>query len=216
MKTKPSPVTILLPTYNGAAFLPEQIASLKAQSCTDWHLIVSDDGSRDETVDLCARELSGASWRLRSGPCRGVAANVLSSILLVPYGHALAFCDQDDVWRPAKLERALTALAACTGPAIYTSDRTRKRPRCCVDACQRRRRPFTIGGRLWSLWERVRTGSTIRSLRCCTGNTKTMFWGPLVVVCPASCPDNMQGGFARTRAFLMRRALCFCLARRAV
>ena len=123
MKTKPSPVTILLPTYNGAAFLPEQIASLKAQSCTDWHLIVSDDGSRDETVDLCARELSGASWRLRSGPCRGVAANVLSSILLVPYGHALAFCDQDDVWRPAKLERALTALAACTGPAIYTSDR---------------------------------------------------------------------------------------------
>ena len=42
-------ILILLASYNGEEFLPQQLASLQAQSYEDWHLLVRDDGSRDST-----------------------------------------------------------------------------------------------------------------------------------------------------------------------
>ena len=48
-KTK---IAILLATYNGARYLPQQLDSILAQTVTDWHLLISDDGSRDETPEI--------------------------------------------------------------------------------------------------------------------------------------------------------------------
>ena len=45
-------VDILLGTYNGATFLPEQIDSILKQSFTDWKLIIRDDGSSDGTTEI--------------------------------------------------------------------------------------------------------------------------------------------------------------------
>lgn len=45
-------VSVCIPTYNRAHFLPEAIASVQAQSLSDWELIVCDDGSRDGTPEL--------------------------------------------------------------------------------------------------------------------------------------------------------------------
>lgn len=47
-------VSVCIPTYNRAHFLPEAIASVQAQTESDWELIVCDDGSRDGTPDLMA------------------------------------------------------------------------------------------------------------------------------------------------------------------
>ena len=47
-------IAILLCTYNGARFLPAQLASLAAQSFRQWRLFVSDDGSNDDTLAIVA------------------------------------------------------------------------------------------------------------------------------------------------------------------
>lgn len=123
-------VQILMGTRNGAAFLGDQLASLAAQDHADWALHVADDGSTDATRDIVARFAArhpGRDIRLLDGPCRGSAANFLALAADpgVPPG-PIAFADQDDVWLPHKLARALDRLAglraAAPGqPAAYAS-----------------------------------------------------------------------------------------------
>jgi glycosyltransferase involved in cell wall biosynthesis len=116
----PSPrsalVAILLATRNGEAFLSRQLDSLAAQSHENWQLFVSDAGStdrsRDIIADFAARHGSGRV-RCYDGPRRGFVANFLSLVcreeIAADY---FAFCDQDDIWHPDKLARALAALDA--------------------------------------------------------------------------------------------------------
>src|SRR5262245_319915 len=55
IKTGATPaVSIILPTYNRAAFLPEAFQSIRDQTFTDWELIVVDDGSTDQTSQCVA------------------------------------------------------------------------------------------------------------------------------------------------------------------
>ena len=122
-------ITILLCTYNGARFLIAQLASIEQQSHKNWRLIVSDDGSTDETLAILRHfaERVPQYVELRSGPRRGPCANFLSlaedpSIA----GDYFAFCDEDDVWRRDKLKHALGWLKSRqqTTPAVYCA-RTR-------------------------------------------------------------------------------------------
>ena len=100
-------------TMNGAQYLEEQLASIRAQSYVNWSLWVSDDGSTDETVEIINRfkaTLSDQSITILNGPRKGGAQNFLS-LLANPVIKAdfYAFCDQDDVWFPSKLKRALAS-----------------------------------------------------------------------------------------------------------
>ena len=45
-------VSIILPTYNRAHFLPQAFASIRGQEFTNWELIIVDDGSTDDTAEL--------------------------------------------------------------------------------------------------------------------------------------------------------------------
>lgn len=124
------PVAILLCTFNGARFLPRQLASYEAQDFTDWRVFASDDGSRDTTLSLLKdfQKRHGAEKvHIRGGPCRGFVANFLS-LLCDPavQGACFAFSDQDDIWLPDKLTRARRFLMNAPGdkPAVYCS-RTR-------------------------------------------------------------------------------------------
>ena len=103
--------TILMTTYNGEKFLAEQLDSLADQTFTNWRLIVSDDGSTDGTLSILKKYqtlLGKDKLVIRSGPQKGFAQNFLSlacdeSIKSDFY----AFCDQDDVWMPEKLQVAI-------------------------------------------------------------------------------------------------------------
>jgi len=113
----PPAVVIALCTLNGARWLPEQLDSIAAQEMTDWVLWASDDGSTDDTpaiLDGFAARFPGRVRRL-AGPRRGAAAHYLGLICHpdLPLGPAthLALSDQDDIWQPAKLGRALDFLA---------------------------------------------------------------------------------------------------------
>lgn len=109
-------VAILLCTYNGARFLAEQLDSLESQTHQNWVVIASDDGSSDKTLEILRQYQ--AKWpsgklTIRSGPQKGFCQNFLSlacdPVIKADY---YAFCDQDDVWLPTKLEAALANIIA--------------------------------------------------------------------------------------------------------
>ena len=118
-------VTVLLATYNGADFVQAQLHSLVAQHGVGWRLLWRDDGSTDATVSVVeafARSLPGVVTRVREPAERiGVAASYHRLAHAAPADQVLAFCDQDDVWLPAKLARGLAALRAGAEdvPALY-------------------------------------------------------------------------------------------------
>jgi len=123
-------IAILLCTFNGARFLPAQLASYEAQDFTDWRLFASDDGSGDATVALLEdfQKKHGAQRvEIRRGPRKGFVANFLSLICDAAIkGEYYALSDQDDVWHPQKLSRARQFLsnAPVDEPVVYCS-RTR-------------------------------------------------------------------------------------------
>ena len=94
-------------TYNGAAFVEEQIQSIIDQSYRDWRLLIHDDGSSDETVKIL-QKWSRSDERIEViGDDRvrlGVARNFIH---LLQYSTAplCMFCDQDDIWLPSKVEK---------------------------------------------------------------------------------------------------------------
>ncbi|MDN4547982.1 glycosyltransferase family 2 protein [Pseudomonas sp. C32] len=104
-------VAILLSTYNGEDFLSEQLDSLTQQTHTDWSVYASDDGSSDATLNILQsyRERIGINrMHILKGPQHGFAANFLSMLrreeIQASY---FAFCDQDDVWGPERLEAGI-------------------------------------------------------------------------------------------------------------
>ena len=106
-------IDILLATYNGAAYIREQIDSILQQTVADWHLLVHDDGSTDGTVDI-VREYVQADKRIRlveDGERHlGVAKNFLHLLKYSTAEYAM-FCDQDDVWIDNKVEVMLGVIA---------------------------------------------------------------------------------------------------------
>jgi glycosyltransferase involved in cell wall biosynthesis len=100
-------IDILLSTYNGQKYLPSLLESLENQSNTLWDLIVRDDGSSDESNGIVrafqAKHPDNVAIvdnaQLHLGPKDSFAELLKHSN--APY---CMFCDQDDVWLPAKIE----------------------------------------------------------------------------------------------------------------
>ena len=104
-------VSIILPTYNRASFLPEALASIRAQSFRDWELVVVDDGSTDQTralVESWRREVTqpvSYVWQENRGAyaARNAGLDRAGAPLV-------AFFDSDDLWRPSYLEACVEGL----------------------------------------------------------------------------------------------------------
>lgn len=112
-------------TYNGSLFIKEQLDTIAQQTHTNWRLVVSDDGSLDKTLEILAEYASRwpeARLTVRPGPRQGFCRNFLS--LACDPGitsEFYAFADQDDIWEPEKIERAVAWLETIPPavPAIY-------------------------------------------------------------------------------------------------
>ncbi|WP_304615465.1 glycosyltransferase [Paracoccus sp. (in: a-proteobacteria)] len=117
-------IAILLASYQGGAHIGQQLHSIAAQSWRDWSLIVSDDGSRDDTLAVVADFAAGqppGRVRVIEGPRQGPTANFLTALAHAHDGAAIAFCDQDDLWFPDKLARAAEVMAGDAGPVHYAA-----------------------------------------------------------------------------------------------
>lgn len=101
-------VSIITPTYNCGRFIAETIESVLAQSYQDWELIVSDDCSTDDTVEVVRPYLERDS-RIRyiCNEHNSGAAITRNAALREAKGRWIAFLDSDDLWRPEKLEHQL-------------------------------------------------------------------------------------------------------------
>ena len=115
-------VHILMGTFNGARWIGEQLDSLLAQTHSNWTLWVSDDSSSDDTraqLEEFSYRNPGRVAQILDGPRKGSAANFLHLLCHpdLPPG-MVALSDQDDVWMPHKLARAVQQLEAA-GPSPY-------------------------------------------------------------------------------------------------
>lgn len=115
-------VLVLLSTWNGARYLAEQIDSLLTQELeADLQIVVRDDGSSDGTLAYL-QSITDPRVRIEAGNNIGARASFFALLRAAQQSDAdyVALCDQDDVWRPSKLARALARLDP-TRPGLYAS-----------------------------------------------------------------------------------------------
>ncbi|WP_036606986.1 glycosyltransferase family 2 protein [Oribacterium sp. P6A1] len=120
-------VTVLLCTYNGEKYVREQIESILTQSCEDFSIVVSDDGSKDGTLPI-VRELMekhpGKIRLIEQNPPTGSAERHFLKLLAEKQygiGDYIMLSDQDDVWDARKMEKTLMEMQALE--VIYGKDK---------------------------------------------------------------------------------------------
>lgn len=102
-------IHILMAVYNGEKYLKEQLDSIGGQTVTDWKLHIRDDGSTDGTLGIIeefAKRYPGKVLLLEEPQKEnyGAKGNFAKLIESVREDGDYAFCDQDDIWEPDKLE----------------------------------------------------------------------------------------------------------------
>ena len=101
------PISVVMATFNGARFVGELLDSLAAQTQLPAELVVGDDGSVDETIEIIERFAERAPFEIRvfRNPQRlGATENFLTTCMRAR-GPLIALTDWDDVWQRTKLER---------------------------------------------------------------------------------------------------------------
>jgi glycosyltransferase involved in cell wall biosynthesis len=108
-RRRPS-VSIAMATYQGETYLPRQLQSLADQTLEPRELVVRDDGSTDRTLEILRTFAARARFPVTvlEGERLGYAQNFVTAARHCT-GDLLFFADQDDEWRPAKLETVAEA-----------------------------------------------------------------------------------------------------------
>ena len=115
-------VTIIMPTYNSAAYIGEAIASVIRQSYTDWELLVVDDGSTDNSPNI-VMEYSKDDPRIHlffNDHHTGMPSSPRNYALHHAHGRYIAFLDSDDVWLPEKLIEQIPLLDDPNVAVVYS------------------------------------------------------------------------------------------------
>lgn len=94
-------ISVCLASYNGGAYIFEQVSSILAQLTAEDEVVVSDDGSSDGTLGVIHR-INDPRIRVLQGPRQGLIAN-FQNALLHARGEVIILSDQDDVWLPGRL-----------------------------------------------------------------------------------------------------------------
>ena len=105
---KNSLVSIITPSYNSAKFISQTIDSVLAQTYQNWEMIIVDDVSKDNSVEIIEeyikKDLRIKLIKLQKNSGAAMARN---KALDEAVGKYIAFLDSDDLWLPNKLEKQL-------------------------------------------------------------------------------------------------------------
>jgi glycosyltransferase involved in cell wall biosynthesis len=125
MSESPRPnVSVAMATWNGEAYLPEQLDSLAKQELLPSELVVRDDGSSDSTLEVLAEFAERAPFpvHVSSNPSNmGVRATFEKAISLCR-GDIIFLSDQDDYWAPEKIRRVVEAFQADARTMVVVND----------------------------------------------------------------------------------------------
>lgn len=105
-------VDILMATHNGGLFVKDQIESIQRQTYGNWHLLISDDCSTDETLSV-VKHFASMDSRIdvvSEGVKHGGAKENFFSLMRCSDARYCMFCDQDDVWLPEKIVNTLALM----------------------------------------------------------------------------------------------------------
>lgn len=105
-------ISVVVPTFNRANYLPECLDSIFAQTYPPFEVIVVDDESTDETEDVVRRYGSRVRYIYQRNAGEAGARN---TGMLAATGEWVAFLDSDDAWLPRKLELQVVALTRYSG-----------------------------------------------------------------------------------------------------
>ena len=101
-------IQILLATYNSGAFLEQQLASLMEQSFQEFNILVSDGGSKDNTLEIIGSFQKRFPEKIRlldTAPAS--ACENFARLLAAADAELIMFCDHDDVWKKEKIALSL-------------------------------------------------------------------------------------------------------------
>jgi glycosyltransferase involved in cell wall biosynthesis len=124
MKTIPTRISVALCTYNGEHFLPQQLASIAAQTRLPDELVVCDDCSADRSVGIVREFAASVSFPVKvfeNERNLGYSANFETAIRRCE-GDLIALSDQDDIWYPNRLERSEQELNQNARAGLVFSD----------------------------------------------------------------------------------------------
>jgi hypothetical protein len=102
-------VSVAIPTYNASRYLREAIESVLAQTYAPFEIIVVDDGSTDDTRDVCASFGSKIRYIYQEND-KTLGAGARAVAIREVKGEWIALLDHDDRWRPEKLQKQIAAI----------------------------------------------------------------------------------------------------------
>lgn len=119
-------VAVLMSTYNGEKYIKEQIESILNQSYEQIEIIIRDDGSKDETVNILKQYADKYNnIKIIVGNNIGVSKSFIELLKHKSDAEFYAFCDQDDIWKKDKIYNAVEKLKEFNNiPTLYYSEVT--------------------------------------------------------------------------------------------
>lgn len=101
-------ISIITPAWNSERYIAETIRSVQAQTFTNWEMLITDDGSTDDTISIIeAFANNDPRIKLYRMEKNGGAAKARNNSLSMAEGRFIAYLDSDDIWKPEKLERQM-------------------------------------------------------------------------------------------------------------
>lgn len=123
-REKEAKIVVLMSTYNGEAYIQEQLESILSQTYSDVKIYVRDDDSKDHSLEILRQYEKENKIVLLKGKNKGFIGSFFSLLKECEDAEYYAWCDQDDIWLPDKLARAVELLKkeAEEIPVLYFSD----------------------------------------------------------------------------------------------
>lgn len=99
-------ISIIVPAYNSSKHISKTIESVLTQTFSDWEMLIVDDCSTDNTVEIVSAFADERIKLIRNDINTG-AAGARNKAIRIAKGPYIAFLDSDDMWLPEKLEKQL-------------------------------------------------------------------------------------------------------------
>lgn len=112
-------ISVVIAAYNGEKYIVEQVKSILPQLGVKDEIVVSNDNSTDNTVQIL-QDIKDERIRIVNGPSKGVIKNFENG-LNQSKGDYIFLCDQDDVWLPERVEKVMKTFSTKNADLVVTN-----------------------------------------------------------------------------------------------